>query len=634
MKTRLIYLLILIPVVSVCQYNTFHVAMGLYDFDNVANTWALSSNNDPVIGCDYGYLKGVSDYGFNLVLPYHQLLKDTPKFVTSNPSKAFLDRAHDLGLKVILNCPEVNIIKNNPSFDLVSVNSGLNYYGDHPALIGWHIIDEPTQDLHFSTISSYVNAISGYNSEQIQFVNLFPNYANNMQLTNPNASGNPTDEDYTNHIDNFLQTTNANFLSVDHYGLSGSSKYFTNLEIVARKAVEYNVPYFIMFLPVKTVSNQNGKNISEFNYKIFANLVYGSKGLFYWPREGQTGCSNSYNPDCVNDPNYQNIATNYWDNRIQSPVKNYLKDLHHKLLANGDLLFDLRFMDVYHKTESTGIVNGQTQSIPTNSLWEHFHENIIANDYFDSANPAQNLGGGNINDLAISFLEDSQGGNYFWVYNKSINNTMSVKLNFKKPSNVFEILDSKTNANCTSINIYLSKGEAKLFKISNDYENNANYCNNFINNVAFDSYWANMITTGGIGCSYTVANSTIHHYAEEIVLKQNTRIIGDDVLFKIVDVDICPGLYNTMETTGNLETFSLSERVQLFPNPSNGSFQILTDVDKEVDLIEIYDNSLRLRYEKTFVDESIDVSEFESGMYFVKIVFRDNTFCMKKIVLL
>ncbi|MBR6333469.1 MAG: hypothetical protein IKR77_03625, partial [Bacteroidales bacterium] len=66
------------------------------------------------------------DHGFNTIQIEYQLMPGSyynPHYVSSSPSKAFLDRADSLGLKIILDCPDIYVDRrkdtaylNNPSF--------------------------------------------------------------------------------------------------------------------------------------------------------------------------------------------------------------------------------------------------------------------------------------------------------------------------------------------------------------------------------------------------------------------------------------------------------------------------------------------------------------------------------------
>src|SRR5690625_4199837 len=134
---KILFSLVISMIISTslfAQYDQFYIGMGVYDFDHVSNT--VAPGTDPIIGCDHEYLKDLSDYNFNLILPYHQLMKNPTKWVVDNPSKGFLDRANSLGIKVILNCPEISIWRKNstPVFNQTKCTNALNYYSNHPAV--------------------------------------------------------------------------------------------------------------------------------------------------------------------------------------------------------------------------------------------------------------------------------------------------------------------------------------------------------------------------------------------------------------------------------------------------------------------------------------------------------------------
>ncbi|MCO6461146.1 MAG: T9SS type A sorting domain-containing protein [Saprospiraceae bacterium] len=605
----------------VSQYNQFYIGIGVYDFDNITNT--AYSVFDPIIGCDEKYLQSLLDFNFNLILPYHQLMKNPTKWVVNSPSKDFLDRANSLGIKVILNCPEISIWKKNlmPIFDSVLSEMALNYYGSHPAVIGWHIVDEPSKNPHFSTIKQYADAIEIYDPTKLRFSNLYPNYASNKQLQYhyDHDGVNCSVAEYEDYLNSFMAQTNPNFLSVDHYlEPSGTNLYFYNLDIVAKKANEYDVPYFVMFAPL---FDNRPCTTPEFNYTIFANLVYGAKGLFYWAREGQSGCGNGYGPECSGN---SYIAPNFWDNMVSNATKNYLKDLHKKILEVGNTLFTLKLKSVYHVSSKTGFPDSQAeQTLPTTSLWSNFNSDVLANDIFDINSPIVALNGSKIDNIVISFLTDNSENKFFWIFNKSVFDDEYIQLNFNQSIELLNILDKKLYSSTQNRIVYLKPGEAKLFRVNND---DLPICDFEYISGNYPDIWAENILIGGLNCDVRYySGSKVNYYGSTINLKGKIRAFeGSDVSFKSLPIEYGLPMYVMAdEKLLDLDIVKIADQtVNVYPNPSKGQVTISTlksgDNFYSIALFDLFG-----RKKQEFKDLNNNFLSFhlncEPGVYILKI---------------
>ncbi|MBL6657325.1 MAG: T9SS type A sorting domain-containing protein [Flavobacteriales bacterium] len=518
-----------------------------------------------------------------------------------------------MNLKVILNCHEISVYRNNdnPNFDFEKCSSALNYYGSHPAVIGWHIVDEPSKNAHFSTTKPFSDAIHNYSDNKIRFSNLYPNYStkNQLEINHEYIGPQANIQQYKNYIKDFINITNPNFLSVDHYPMSGNTNYFQNLQILSSLGKEYNLPYFIMFTP--RMPSGEGKKIAEFNYVIFSNLVYGSKGIFYWAREGQAGgCGNGYSINCSN---HSWLGSKFWDNLVSQTTKESLKELHGNLIDNGDLLFSLELKNVYHYSTNTGIGENQTTIIPSQSNWQNLQNDLFFNSLFDAQNPIETNNNSNMSNFVISFMEDKYENNYFWIFNKSIKNGLSLKLNF---NDNYSILNQFENELTTGafLNAYLEKGEGQLFRVVDNFEIYINVCNK--------TYWtkypdvfAKKISLGGNNCNINfLNNSEINFYGEEIYINKNVSFQeGCNVKLEAKKyIDLGANLRGRNEIDNN-------SVVKIYPNPSKGNFKI--DSEDIINRINIYDSSGRLIFENgQYSDKYFPIkTNLRTGIYFIEL---------------
>ena len=120
------------------QIDNFLIGIWSFSYDNASSGYHAGINTS--IGNSTEFYQLFKDYGFNTVQIEYQLMPGSyynPQYVSNNPSKVFLDRADSLGLKIILDCPDLYVDRrkdinyvNNPSFtqyNQTNSNNGLNY---------------------------------------------------------------------------------------------------------------------------------------------------------------------------------------------------------------------------------------------------------------------------------------------------------------------------------------------------------------------------------------------------------------------------------------------------------------------------------------------------------------------------
>ena len=374
------------------------------------------------------------------------------QYASSNPSKAFMDSANKYNLKILLTTPDnsVLILKEqtgwtllNP-YDSIISWQGLEYWGNHPALLGIHIYDEPYSQGPFNYIIPQAKDIRAFNPNLFRFVN-FPPRCGDMSFN-----------DYGQFIQDYIDAAQPNILSFDNYPIFNEhippkpnwyNDLFYNMDIMSRKSVENEIP-FIYVLSSMQYTYLNGspnptiKTLSKYaiSYFMYAGLCYGAKGLAHW-------------------------NGNRWLNNIPSQQREFLKNCHKKIMDNEDILLSLRFYSVYHKsTAPTLRYTGLNDSIPPQAKWHNFSSDPLANEIFKANNPLIAGPGSKTDSLAVSFLTDHLGNNYFWVFNKSLTSTERILLNLKTGSGVVDLLNGNSCLLPQNPAIYLEPAEAKLFK--------------------------------------------------------------------------------------------------------------------------------------------------------------------------
>ena len=249
---------------SFAQLEHFLIGVYSHDFDNAPLSY--SAGTDPRIGNDTAFLKIFKEHNFNTIQIEYQLMPHyifqphyniNPIYATQLPSKAFLDRADSLNLRIVLSCPDIYVDQRftdeyilNPSFsqyDSLKCLYGLNYYANHPAIQGFAISDEPHKK-HFHDVASYCRQIKNYDNHLIRYVNVVPNYADLIKM---GYSNNDT-TDYIIYINEFVDSICPNILPIDiypikcHFDASNNTwprDFFFSLDVVSKKAEELGIPF-------------------------------------------------------------------------------------------------------------------------------------------------------------------------------------------------------------------------------------------------------------------------------------------------------------------------------------------------------------------------------------------------------
>ena len=217
-------ILSLFPIIPIfAQIDRFLIGVWSHSHDKAPSTYNAGIHTN--IGNSAEFYNIFKEHNFNTIQVEHQLMPKykNPVYSSSNPSKAFLDRADSMGLKVILNTPDLYVNRRDDTsyfqipgfsqYNHANSLSGLEYYGNHPAVIGFSVCDEP-KPVHFDDIGMYFNDIENYNPRLLRYVNLVPSHASDTVLGYP-GMGNLNA--YPLFVDNFINTTNPNILSFDYY---------------------------------------------------------------------------------------------------------------------------------------------------------------------------------------------------------------------------------------------------------------------------------------------------------------------------------------------------------------------------------------------------------------------------------
>lgn len=273
----------------------------------------------------------------------------------------------------------VKLITRSSTF-LSNISSEVPRMKGHPALYGYHIMDEP-ETTDFPMLADAVKSIQAIDPKHPCYINVYPNWA---------WGGGKY---YYAKINSFLQEVPVTFLSFDYYPIMEVDgkrelrpEWYYNLEDVRKASRLHKIPFWAFalslshtipgtFYPVPT--------ISDLRLQQFANLVYGAQAFQYFTYWGI----------------YQGAAT---------PVYERVKTINEELQSLAFIFLDADVKNVWH----TGhIIPAGTKEL---TVMPYGVESLSAGDA----------------GLIVSQVE-KEGKTYIALVNKDLENNQAVSIRFR-----------------------------------------------------------------------------------------------------------------------------------------------------------------------------------------------------------
>jgi hypothetical protein len=162
-----------------------------------------------------------------------------------------------------------------------------------PAYVGEFLRDEPVAT-EFDDMGAYVKEYLRQMPDKEVYTNLFPYYANSVQL------GTST---YEAHINQYLSKVPSKMLGFDHYGLEQQStwlrkSYHKNYDLVRAKTLARRMPYLVITAAGGVGTGIKEPTEKELRWEVWSSIALGSKGISYftyWTPLGDAGlATNEY----------------------------------------------------------------------------------------------------------------------------------------------------------------------------------------------------------------------------------------------------------------------------------------------------------------------------------------------------
>jgi hypothetical protein len=188
--------------------------------------------------------------------------------LTSFPDAQSMEKALNIarktGIKMIVSCPELK----------TQTTETVRRFRKHTATAGYMLRDEPSR-ADFPELGSWAKKIQEEDHAHFCYLNLFPNYASEMQL------GTKT---YQEHVDLFIKEVPVQLLSFDHYPVIGNSlrpEWYQNLEIFSEAAGKAGKPFWAFALAVAH-GPYPIPTLAQLRLQVFSDLAYGAQGIQYF----------------------------------------------------------------------------------------------------------------------------------------------------------------------------------------------------------------------------------------------------------------------------------------------------------------------------------------------------------------
>jgi hypothetical protein len=183
-----------------------------------------------------------------------------------------------------------------------------DFYINHPAYAGIAVKDEPS--IHsFDQMGSVNQALNELtNGKKLMYTNLFPAYANQMQLGYSNKEVTSTWEQYEDYVSKYLEKVKPTVLAYDCYTITRPNytvdkvndngavgKYIKSLSLMSSIQKEKNIPFWVTVASHDHIASRDSIPIKQVQWVVNASLAFGAKGVQYYTYWNDGACKSDMN---------------------------------------------------------------------------------------------------------------------------------------------------------------------------------------------------------------------------------------------------------------------------------------------------------------------------------------------------
>jgi hypothetical protein len=246
---------------------------------------------------------------------------------SAEQSKAILDACAKHGLKYfVFDGRMLASAPSDPQF-AAKLDAVLAEYGDHPALAGYFLVDEPGPGA-FPLLAGVHQYLLKKKPKQLPLINLLPNY----------VDGNYIGGSYDHYVEQFCSTVKPKMLCYDHYARFEKverESYFDNLETIRRHALKNGIPFAFIFQCTPHGTYREPSE-TDLRWQVNTALAYGCQALLYF----------TYFTPTDKDSNFHNAILDR--NGTHTPHFAMAQAINRELKVIGTALVKLTSTAVYH----------------------------------------------------------------------------------------------------------------------------------------------------------------------------------------------------------------------------------------------------------------------------------------------
>lgn len=150
----------------------------------------------------------------------------------------------------------------------------LTDYGDHPALGGYFLVDEPSA-AKFADLGKVMARLRAEHPQRVPYVNLLPDFVP------PELLGTET---YREYVEQFVEIVGPSLLSYDYYPFTfdaDRASFFDNLLLVREVAQDSGIP-FLLIVQAMPHGRYRDPTATEIAWQVNHAVAFGARGISYF----------------------------------------------------------------------------------------------------------------------------------------------------------------------------------------------------------------------------------------------------------------------------------------------------------------------------------------------------------------
>lgn len=168
------------------------------------------------------------------------------------------------------------------------------------SIVGDYMVDEPSAK-DFAAINDFYQEYVKYTDGKLMpLVNLYPNYGSTQPENNPNAVSQLGTSTYAEHIKQYVEKMDVDYISLDNYPMQSTgcfTKYLQNLDEVGAACRDNDLDMWII---IQTGANSTAEQLTpqQLEWQMYTCMAYGTNGIIH-----ACYAANWFNHDtnCVDD---------------------------------------------------------------------------------------------------------------------------------------------------------------------------------------------------------------------------------------------------------------------------------------------------------------------------------------------